>query len=144
MGTGSLTRYRGVCKKGEWEGVPGDRQKVSRRRKKKEVTLTPFSIMAILSARRAVVSRWVIQITVLTRSPDGSRDTSSIVSNISFWACASSADVYMGYTRSGTGFSKMEAKGKKRSKWIWTGKKNRKESSEGRNDDGGDDEIDGG
>ena len=53
------------------------------------------------------MSRWVIQITVLTRSPDGRRDTSSIVSNISFWACASSADVYMGHTRSGTKFSKI-------------------------------------
>ena len=49
----------------------------------------------------------MIQITVLTRSPDGRCDTSSIVSNILFWACASSADVYMGYTRSGTKFSKI-------------------------------------
>ena len=73
-----------------------------------KITRTPFSIIAILSARRAVVSRWVIQITVLTRSPDGRRDTSSIVSNMSFWACASSADVYMGYTRSGTRSVKTE------------------------------------
>ena len=101
---GDITRPRIVCKR-----RGGRRDVRDRIASKKKVTRTPFSIMAILSARRAVVSRWVIQITVLTRSPDGRRDTSSIVSNISFWACASSADVYMGYTRSGSRFSKMEA-----------------------------------
>lgn len=85
--------------------------------------------MAILSARRAVVSRWVIQITVLTRSPDGRRDTSSIVSNISFWACASSADVYMGYTRSGTRFSKIKAD-RSQLGWGW-GRNERKRGGEG-------------
>jgi hypothetical protein len=44
--------------------------------------LTPFSIIATLSARRAVESRWVINITVLSLSPVGVLEILFIVSKI--------------------------------------------------------------
>ncbi len=50
--------------------------------------LTPCSIMAILSARRAVAKRCVMNMTVFFRSPLG-RDICSIVSKTCFCACAS-------------------------------------------------------
>jgi hypothetical protein len=48
--------------------------------------LTPFSIIATLSARRAVESRWVINITVFNLSPVCARDILVMVSNIWDWA----------------------------------------------------------
>jgi hypothetical protein len=44
--------------------------------------LTPFSIMATLSARLAVERRCVINIIVFDLSPDGDRDIFSTVSKI--------------------------------------------------------------
>jgi hypothetical protein len=46
--------------------------------------LTPCSIMAILSALRAVDSRWVMKITDLVLCPVGPRDIASTVSNTWF------------------------------------------------------------
>ena len=54
---------------------------------------TPFSIIAILSARRAVESRCVMNMTVFSFSPDDDRDIFSIVSKMLFCACASSEEV---------------------------------------------------
>ena len=59
-----------------------------------EARLTPFSSMAILSARRAVDSRCVIKMTVFVRSPVGDVEICSTVSKILLCACASSEDVY--------------------------------------------------
>ena len=51
---------------------------------------TPWCIIAILSARRAVASRCVMKTTVLARCPSAVRETASTVSNTRFCACASS------------------------------------------------------
>lgn len=59
------------------------------------MSLTPFSIIAILSARRAVDSRCVINMVVFIRSPFSEREIWSIVSNILCCACASKDDVCM-------------------------------------------------
>lgn len=58
-----------------------------------ERELTPLSIIAILSARRAVESRCVMNTTVFVRFPSVSREICSTVSKKCFWACASSDDV---------------------------------------------------
>jgi len=57
--------------------------------------LTPFSIMAILSARRAVESLCVINITDFNFSFEGDLEMLSIVSKIWFCARASREDVYI-------------------------------------------------
>lgn len=54
---------------------------------------TPRSIIAILSARRAVESRWVTKMTVFVLLPDGDPEIRCMVSKILFCACASSDDV---------------------------------------------------
>lgn len=54
---------------------------------------TPFCIIAILSARRAVDRRCVIKITLLILSPVGAHETRATVSKTRFCACASSDDV---------------------------------------------------
>lgn len=54
---------------------------------------TPCSIMAILSARRAVERRWVMKMTVFVLSPLSERASRSTVSNTRFCACASNEAV---------------------------------------------------
>ena len=56
---------------------------------------TPFSIIATLSARRAVERRCVINMTVFRLLPDGGWEIFVIVSKIWFCACASREEVYV-------------------------------------------------
>lgn len=69
----------------------GKEKRKGRRRER-----TPLSIIAILSARRAVESRCVMNTTVFVLFPNGDADMRPMVSNILDWAWASRDDVWKG------------------------------------------------